>query len=106
VANRVRAHPRKTAGGGTTKVRQHSRAGRPGGPKKPLVSPRHALDLFRRAFRAHKRGKKVLALTLGALGTLELGSFLTLRGGAVVLVTAGVLAVGVGAVLGQMSGLH
>jgi hypothetical protein len=106
MANRVRAHPRKTAGGGTTRVRQHSRAGGPSAPKKQLVSPRHAWDLFKRAFRAHKRGKKGLALTLGLLGAGELGAFLTLRGGAVILVTAGVLAVGTGAVLGQMAGLH
>lgn len=80
MANRVRGHPRKTAGGGTTNVRQHSRAGRPGGPKKPLLSPRHAWDLFKRSRRAGKRGRKGLAFTLGLLGAGELGGFLALRG--------------------------
>jgi hypothetical protein len=65
--------------------------------RKPLVSPRHAWALFRRAVKSGKRGRKAAAITFGALALGELGAWGALRGVGLVLATAGVLAVFVGA---------
>jgi len=103
VANRVRAHSRKTPGGGTARVRQHSRAGR---PRRALVSPGHAWKLAGKAFRAGRRKKRLLAAGLGALAVAELTAWLTLEGVSLALVTAGILAVAVGAVGAAAGGLR
>lgn len=95
MANRVRSHTRKTASGGTAKVRQHSRTGR---PRKGLVSPGHAWGLLKRARKASKRKKTLLAVTLGALGIAEFTSWLTLDTAGKLFTTIAVLA-SVGAAL-------
>jgi hypothetical protein len=89
VANRVRSHTRKKPGGGTTRVQQHSRASR---PRKGLVSAGHAWGLVKRAYRANKRKKKLLAFTLLGLGVAEGTAWLTLDTAGRLLVTAAVLA--------------
>lgn len=89
MASRVRTHSRKKPGGGTTRVQQHSRTGR---PRKGLVSAGHAWGLFKRAHRASKRKKTVLAVVLGALGLGEIVAFLVLDTTALLLTTIVVLA--------------
>lgn len=89
MANRVRSHTRKTASGKTARVQQHSRTGQ---PRKGLVSPRHAWGLFKRARRASKRKKTVLAVVLGALGVGELVSWLLLDTAGFLLMTFAALA--------------
>jgi hypothetical protein len=98
---RVRTHTRRTAAGGTTTVRQHSRRMRGG---RGLVSPGHAWKMARRAFGAARRKKRVTALVLGGLAVGELGAWLTLRGASLVLLTAGMLALGVAALAAAASG--
>jgi hypothetical protein len=100
MADRVRTHTRKTASGKTTTVRQHSRAG---GPRRALLSPRHAWKLLLRAVRAARGKRRGLAVAFGILAAAELTAWLALEGAALVLATAGVLALGVavaGAALG------
>lgn len=87
--SRVRSHTRKKPGGGTTRVQQHSRTGK---PRKGLVSPRHAWGLFKRARRASKRKKTALAVTLGVLGVGELLSWLLLDTAGFLLMTFAALA--------------
>lgn len=93
-AQRVRTHTRKTATGGTTTVRQHSRKGR---PRRPLVSPGHAWRLLRAALRAGRRHKQATAVALTGLAAGELAAWLTLRGAGFMLATAGLLAIAVAA---------
>lgn len=93
MADRVRAHTRKTASGGTTRVRQHGRASR---PRKPIVSPRHAWKLARKAFGHARRKRRLLALVFGGLALTELAAWLTLEGVGLALTTAGVLAIAAG----------
>jgi hypothetical protein len=97
----VRTHTRRTAGGGTATVRQHSRKGR---PRKPLVSPGHAWALFKRSLRAGKRKHRMMAFALGGLALGELTAWGTLRGAGLMLATAGVLAMAVAAVCASASG--
>ena len=75
MADRVRGHTRRKPGGGTTRVQQHSRSGR---PRKALVSGRHAWSLAKRAWKANKRKKKALAATLITLSIGEGVAVLTL----------------------------
>jgi hypothetical protein len=98
---RVQTHARRTAGGGTTTVRQHSRKGR---PRKPIVSPGHAWKLAKKAFRAGKRKHRMMAFALGGLALGELTAWGTLRGAGLMLATAGVLAMAVASVCGGMTG--
>lgn len=79
--DRVRAHTRNGK-----PVRAHSRQSR---PRKGLVSPRHAWQLAKRARRASKKKKTVLACVLGALAVGELASWLVLDTAGMVLSLAG-----------------
>lgn len=97
----VRTHSRRTASGGTTTVRQHARRMRGG---RGLVSPGHAWKMGRRAFGAARRKKRVTALVLGGLAVGELGAWLTLRGASLVLLSAGLLALGIAALAAAASG--
>jgi hypothetical protein len=101
MAARVRTHTRRTASGGTTTVRQHSRRTR---GRRGLVSPGHAWKLAKRALRAARRHKRATALVLGGLAVGELGAWLTLRGVAFVVATAAVLALGVASLAAAASG--
>ena len=101
MANRVRAHTRRTKNGKTTRVQQHTRKGR---PRKALVSPRHAWELVKRARRASKRKKTVLAVTLGGLAVAEFGAWLTLDGIRLVAFTAGVVAIGAAGLAAMATG--
>ena len=98
----VRTHARRTKSGGTTTVRQHSRAMRGG---RGLVSPGHAWHMTKRAFSAARRKKRVTALVLGGLALGELGAWLTLRGVVLALATAAILAIGVGLLAAAASGM-
>ena len=80
----VRGHTRRTASGGTTRVRQHARRG--------VVTPRHSWKLLRRAFRAGQRGRKAAAVAFGAAGILELVAWLSLSGIALILATFAIVA--------------
>lgn len=94
MANRVRTHTRRTPSGGTARVQQHSRQGR---PRKGLVSPGHAWSLLKRARRASRRKKTALAITLGVLGAAEFASWLTLdTAGKLFAVGAGLCILGAG----------
>ena len=73
---RVRAHPRRKPGGGTTRVGRHNRATR--GRKPPPLSYKHGWQLLKRAHKAGKRKKKLLSFTLGVLGLGEIAGMLTL----------------------------
>jgi hypothetical protein len=97
----VRTHTRRTKSGRTTTVRQHSRRMRGG---RGLVNPGHAWKLAKRSWRAARRKKRVTALVLGTLAFGELGAWLTLRGVSLVLVTAGMLALGVASFAASASG--
>jgi hypothetical protein len=99
----VRTHTRKTAAGGTTTVRQHSRRGR---PRKGLVSPGHAWKLAKRAFGAGRKKKRAAAVVLGALALVELGAWVALEGTSLMLATAGVLALSVAAVAAVAGGVE
>lgn len=101
-AQRVRTHTRKTPGGGTTTVHQHARTGR---DARPLLSPGHALKLAKRAAAQGKRKRRVMAFTLGAMAAGELGLWAGLRGGALLLGTAALLALGVAVLAGAATGL-
>jgi hypothetical protein len=98
----VKTHTRRTASGKTTTVHQHSRRGR---GRRGLVSPGHAWKLARRAFGAARRHKRVTACVLGGLAIGELTAWATLRGAGFLLVTAGVLALGVAALAAAASGV-
>jgi len=101
MADRVRAHTRRTPGGGTTRVQQHSRRSR---PRQGLVSPGHAWQLMKRAHRAGRRRKKALAFTLLTLGVTEFTAWLTLDTLGLLFTTAGVLMIGAGAGTGALTG--
>jgi hypothetical protein len=58
----------------------------------------------KRARRASKRKKTVLAITLGALGVAEFGAWLTLDTARLVLFTAGALAIGAAALAATATG--
>lgn len=94
MASRVRAHTRKTASGGTTTVKQHSRTGR---PRKALISPGHAWKLAKKAFGARK-SRRGLAIGLGLLAIVEVTAWLTLTGVSLAIATAAILALGVAAI--------
>lgn len=98
----VRTHTRRTASGGTATVRQHSRRNRGG---RGLVSPGHAWQMIKRAFGAARRKKRVTAAVLGGLALGELGAWLTLRGVSLMLVTAGILAIGAASLAAAASGM-
>ena len=98
----VRTHTRRTKSGGTTTVRQHSRAMRGG---RGLVSPGHAWSMAKRAFGAAQRRKRVTAVVLGGLALGELGAWLALRGVVLALATAVILAIGVGLLAAAASGM-
>lgn len=87
----VRTHTRRTKSGGTTTVNQHARTMRGG---RGFVSPGHAFSMFGRAFRAARRRKRAAAAVLGVLAFGELGAWAALRGVSLLLVTAGILAIG------------
>ena len=99
--SRVRTHTRKTPGGGTARVRQHSRAGR---PRKALVSPEHSWKLFKKAWQHGRKKRRVLAVIVGGAAALELTAYLTTQGIGYGLLTIGVLAAGVGGVLTAIGG--
>lgn len=101
--SRVKSHTRKTASGRTTRVQQHSRQNR---PRRALISPRHSWQLARRAFRAGRRKRRLLAATLGALAVLEITAWLTLEGASLALATAGTLAVAVAVVAAGVGGVR
>jgi hypothetical protein len=96
----VRTHARRTPGGGTTTVRQHSRKAR----GKGLVSPGHAWKLVKRAFGAARRKRRGLAFALGALAAGELTAWLTLRGASFMLATLGMLIIGAAIGAAKLSG--
>jgi hypothetical protein len=96
-ASRVRQHTRRTAAGETTTVHQYTRTGR--GRRRGLISPRHAWQLLRRAFRAASRHKRGTAVLLGGLAACELAAWVTVRGAGFILATAGVLALGAGSLM-------
>lgn len=89
----VRAHTRKTASGGTTTVRTHTRTGR--GRRRSIVSPAHAWKMARRSVGAARKHKKATAAVLGGLALGELAAWLTLSGVGLMLAVAGALALGV-----------
>jgi hypothetical protein len=99
----VRTHTRRTKSGGQTTVHQHSRQGQ-GKQRKPIVSPRHAWKLARRAFAAGRRKKRVTAFVLGGLAVGELGAWLGLRGAGFLLATAGVLMLATAALAAAATG--
>jgi hypothetical protein len=101
--NNVRTHTRKTASGGTTTVREHSRTGRP--RRRGMVTPAHAWNLAKRAVKAGRRKKKVTAAVLGALALGELAAWLALEGAGLMLATAAVLALGVAWVAAAAGGI-
>jgi len=98
----VRTHTRKTPSGGQTTVRQHGRQGR--AKRKPVVSPRHAWKLAKRAFTAGRRKRRVTAAVLGGLALAELGAWVGLRGAGFLLATVGVLALGAAALAAAATG--
>jgi hypothetical protein len=102
--NNVRTHTRRTASGATTTVRQHSRKGR--GRKGPLLSPRHALKLAVRAFKAGRRRRRWLAAGLGALAVAEIVVWASLQGVTLIAATAGVLALAVAVIAGSLTGVQ
>ena len=104
MASRVRAHTRKTPSGGTTRVANHNRKGRP--RKAALVSPRHAWKLLKKAASAAGKKKRGAAVVLGLLAVAEITAWLTLEGAALVFVTMGVLAISVGVVSAGLGGVH
>lgn len=97
----VRTHTRRTASGGQTTVRQHSRKGR---GKRRGLSPRHAWKLAKRAFAAGRRKKRVTACVLGGLALGELGAWAGLRGAGFLLATAGVLMLATAALAAAATG--
>ena len=101
MTDRVRAHSRRTPGGGTARVQQHGRRSR---PRSALVSPRHAWSLVKRARRASKRKKTFLAITLGTLAAAEFTSWLVLDTAGFLLMLAGGLAIGAGALAVTVTG--
>jgi hypothetical protein len=101
MANRVRTHTRKTPGGGTARVRQHTRAGR---PRQGLVSPEHSLKLLKKAIAHGRKKRRVLAMVFGGLAAAELGGWLAFEGIGFGLVTIGVLAVGTGTLVAALGG--
>jgi hypothetical protein len=103
MAQNVRTHTRKTPSGGTTTVRQHSRAGRPR-KSRQVVSPAHAWKLAKKAFGHHRRGRKAAAVAVGLLAVGELGAWFTLQGVGLLAVTFGIIALAVASIVGGMSG--
>jgi hypothetical protein len=103
MADRVRAHTRKTASGKTATVRSHGRKGR---PRKALISPRHSWKLLRKAFAAGRKKKRAAAVVLGLLALTEITAWLTLEGASLIIATAGVLALAVGVAGAGLGGLH
>ena len=104
--DRVRTHTRARPGGGTTTVRNHSRGSRPRAKKKALISPRHAWQTGKKAFRANQKKKHAVAGLLGLLALIELVAWLALQGISLVLVTAGILALTAGALGAAAGGVH
>lgn len=101
-ASNVRTHTRRTASGKTATVRQHGRRGR---GRRGLVSPGHAWQNARRAFRAMRRRKRLTAALFGGLAVGELAAWGTLRGAGLVLAVAGGLALAVAALAALASGV-
>lgn len=104
MADRVRAHTRKLAGGGTARVGNHNRKGRP--RKAALISPGHAWRLFKKAASANRKKKHGAAVVLGVLALTELTAWLTLEGASLIIATAGVCAVAVGVTGAALGGIH
>lgn len=102
MADRVRAHTRKTATGRTTKVTSHGRKSRP----RALISPGHSWKLFKKAMSANRKKKRVAAAVLGVLAVGEMTAWLTLEGASLIVATAGVLALSVGVAGASLGGLH
>lgn len=95
----VRTHTRRTRGG-TTTVHRHDRSGRSWHqmqkrrrPRRKGLSPRRGLANLGRAFGYGRRRKRVAALSLGVLGTFELGAWTVSRGALVIGVAAFALCV-------------
>jgi diacylglycerol kinase len=103
MASRVRSHKRRTASGGTTRVTQHNRRGR---PRKALLSAGHAWALLRKAWRANRRRKRAVAAVLAVLGLAELVAWLTLQGTSLILLTAGMLAIAVATLAAGLGGVQ
>ena len=99
--SRVRTHTRKTPGGGTTRVTQHSRAGR---PRKALVSPEHSWKLFKKAWQHGRKKRRVLAVIVGGAAAAELTLWATVSGTGYGLATVGVLATGTASFLIAIGG--
>lgn len=107
MAASVRTHTRRGKDGKTHKVEKHSRStrGRHSRPDKgALFSPRRAFRNAKRAQRALRRHKKGAAVMFGALATAELTGFLVLRGASLMLLTVGVIAIGVSTLAAKASG--
>jgi hypothetical protein len=103
VAQRVRTHTRRNKDGSTTRVTQHTRAGR---PRKALVSPGHSWKLLKQAMAHGRKKRRGMMALFGTLAALELGAWLTLEGVGFALVTTGALAVAVGAVAAAAGGVR
>lgn len=99
--NRIRGHTRRTASGGTTRVSSHNRKG-----GRTLISPQHSWKLLRTALKASKRKKKAAAAAYVALGVAEMVGWLALEGLSLALLTAGLLAVGVGVTGAALGGVR
>lgn len=123
----VRTHTRRTAGGGTTTVHQHSRTGRPirdfAGTARPVRGPLGGRKRRRRskrrggifqagrafqtlgwAYRAARKRRRATAVGLAALGAGELAGWIAFRGLGVALTTVAVLAGGLGLLAMRASG--
>jgi len=90
----VRTHTRRTASGGTTTVRHHTRKGKPRGP-----NPGHARKLGRRAVSHGKRGRKGVAAALVTFAIAEVALWAAFNITGIICGLAGALLIGIASVL-------
>lgn len=83
--SRVRGHTRNVDGR-DVRVRSHSRRLQPG----------RGMNNLGRAYQSARRQKRSAALTFAGLGIAEIGAWFTLKGVGLVLMTVGVIALGIG----------
>jgi hypothetical protein len=99
----VRTHTRKGPDGQPVTVTQHTRRKR---GRRGLVRPGRAWRNAKRAWRAVRQHKRGAAAGLAVLALAELAAWTLLQSTAAILVTAGVLALGVAALAALASGVE
>lgn len=93
--SKVRTHTRRNPDGSTSKVSQHSRTGKRAARKKSLGG--RGVRNFKKAAKYFRRNKAAAA-ALGGLATIQVASFLTLRGLSLMGATVAVVATTVAAI--------